>query len=243
MSSRLEALSAAESRSVQGEWLRRVEAEYRSAAITQHLTLWLLQVVAPFELTRMGLAVVEDELAHSELSQQVYRAAGGTATASLEAQQLGLRQPPPAELLSAIQRCVVETFCLGETVAVRLFAKLRAPCEQPDARTALDRIIRDEVRHRDFGWTLLEWLLSTDHGGALRQRITAELPQCFSRLQKTYALSELGKAANANEKLASWGLMRAPSYAAALLESYERDYIPLFESMGIDAKRAWEAAP
>ncbi len=31
---------------VQHEWLRRVEAEYRSAAIAQHLTLWLTQIGA-----------------------------------------------------------------------------------------------------------------------------------------------------------------------------------------------------
>ena len=26
------------------EWMRRIEAEYRSAAVTQHLTLWLIQI-------------------------------------------------------------------------------------------------------------------------------------------------------------------------------------------------------
>jgi hypothetical protein len=31
---------------VRDEWLRRVEAEYRSAVIAQHLGLWLLQIGA-----------------------------------------------------------------------------------------------------------------------------------------------------------------------------------------------------
>ena len=38
------------SNAVRAEWARRVEAEYRSAAITQHLTLWLIQMGASPDL-------------------------------------------------------------------------------------------------------------------------------------------------------------------------------------------------
>ena len=38
---------------VRREWLRRIEAEYRSGAHAQHLTLWLLQLAAPPELIEM----------------------------------------------------------------------------------------------------------------------------------------------------------------------------------------------
>ncbi|MFT3922445.1 MAG: hypothetical protein QM778_07925 [Myxococcales bacterium] len=39
----------------------------------------------------------------------------------------------------------------------------------PVARTALDRILRDEVRHREFGWAPLAWLLETPLGDAFRE--------------------------------------------------------------------------
>ena len=46
---------------------------------------------------------------------------------------------------------VFSGFCI---VAVRLFSRLRQNAAEPVALAALDRILRDEVRHRDFGWTL-----------------------------------------------------------------------------------------
>src|SRR3954469_23798703 len=96
---------------IQREWLRRVEAEYTSAALTQHLALWLLQLTAPLELVRVALSIVEDELAHAELSQAVYAAAGGTAQARLEREGLGLRQPAHAPLELALARVNLELFC------------------------------------------------------------------------------------------------------------------------------------
>ncbi|MEO7331341.1 MAG: ferritin-like domain-containing protein, partial [Minicystis sp.] len=50
------------SEAVRGEWLRRVQAEYRSAAVTQQLTLWLIQMGASPDLISAGLRIVRDEL-------------------------------------------------------------------------------------------------------------------------------------------------------------------------------------
>src|SRR3954449_5948044 len=105
---------------VRDEWRARIAAEYTSAAITQHLVLWLIQAGAPPDLIDAGLAIVADELAHSRLSHDVYTAAGGTAPPVLVREHLGLPRRDPIlelDLLSAI----VRVFCLGETVAVPLF--------------------------------------------------------------------------------------------------------------------------
>lgn len=235
------ALSEADRAAVQHEWQRRIEAEYRSAALTQHMTLWLMQVVAPFELVRMGLAVVEDELVHSELSRATYVAAGGKQLGAMAPSSIGLAQPAPDRLLPAIVKTAVETFCLGETVAVRLFLKLRADCTQVNARTALDRIVKDEVRHKDFGWTLLEWLLSTSEADSVRTLVERALPTMFARLCKNYGHAQLGDAVEPNLARAAWGLMPAPDYAAVLEDTVNRDYVPLFEAHGIDALRAFNA--
>jgi len=232
-------LEPADRNAVQTEWQRRMEAEYSSAVLTHHLTLWLMQLVAPFELTRLGLAIVEDELVHSELSHEVYVAAGGSQAINLQAKRLGLGDVANNEILNGVVRAGVESFCLGETVAVRLFSKLRAPCVQPVAKQALDRILRDEVRHKEFGWTLLEWLLSIPRSSQVRQIIDRELPAMFKRLRANYGFSQLGAARRYVEARAAWGLMPAPDYAATLKETLERDYTPLFGAMDIDAERAW----
>jgi hypothetical protein len=234
-------LEPADSKAIQSEWLRRTEAEYSSAVLTQHLTLWLMQLVAPFELTRAGLAIVEDELVHSELSHQVYIAAGGKQPVDLKAKRLGLADVPRAQLLEGVVRAGVESFCLGETVAVRLFSKLRAPCAQPEAKAALDRILRDEVRHKEFGWTLLEWLLTIPQSDQVRQLVDQELPAMFKRLRANYAYAQLHHEHKPVAARAAWGLMPPPDYAVTLDETLERDYTPLFGALDIDAARAWNA--
>jgi hypothetical protein len=224
---------------VQHEWLRRVQAEYRSALLAQNLTLWLMQLVAPLELVRAGLSIVEDELSHSEASREVYVAAGGTDPADFGG-ALEVRLPPRDQLLHAVVGAAVESFCLGETVAVRLFLRLRAGCTQPVARAALDRIVKDEVRHKEFGWTLLEWLLSTSEANAVRVRIERTLPAMFERLRRNYAYSELRRSAPVEPERAAWGLMPPSHYAEVLGETLERDYVPLFSDFDIDARAAWQ---
>ena len=226
---------------IQREWLRRVEAEYTSAALTQQLGLWLLQLTAPLELVRLALSIVEDELTHAELSQAVYATAGGSARAQLERERLGLRQVAHEPLELALARVNLELFCLGETVAVRLFSRLRQGCSEPVALAALDRILRDEVKHRDFGWTVLEWQLDTEQGEAVRELAQRELPRMFARLRSSYAFDRLGTPSHPDPLARRWGLMPPAEYADALREAVERDYVPRFAELGLEAHVAWAA--
>ena len=165
---------------VREEWRARIAAEYTSAAVTQHLVLWLIQAGAPPDLIDAGLAIVNDELVHSRLSHEVYVAAGGTEPPAIVREQLGLTRTAQ-QLEIDILRIAVRVFCLGETVAVPLFKHLRERCVEPVAKKALDRILRDEVRHRDFGWDLLDWLLSTPMG--------EEIPAMVARVPMLHTTS------------------------------------------------------
>jgi hypothetical protein len=218
---------------VRDEWRARIAAEYTSAAVTQHLVLWLIQAGAPPDLIDAGLAIVADELVHSRLSHDVYVAAGGTAPPALDRDALGLERSHPTLELD-ILRVAVRVFCLGETVAVPLFRHLREPCTEPVARDALDRILRDEVRHRDFGWDLLDWLLSVDPG--LTARVTAALPAMLAELETTYGAGNQAVAGDDGAISAAdraWGLAAPRDYAQILRRTIEKDYIPRFEARGI----------
>jgi len=221
------------------EWLRRVEAEYRSASITQHLTLWLIQIAASPDLIRDGLRIVDDELVHAEMSHVVYTAAGGTEPPQLDRNTLGLRRTGAELLEHDVLRAGVEIFCLGETVAVRLFKELRSECVAKDAKKALDRILVDEVRHRDFGWALLQWLSETPLGPQLMKLAQRELPAMFTRLRGAYAPYAARDESSIPDADRAWGLMPAGWYARVLEETLERDYTPRFAELGIDARRAW----
>jgi hypothetical protein len=219
---------------VQHEWRARIAAEYTSAAITQHLTLWLIQAGAPPDLIDAGLAIVADELAHSRLSHDVYVAAGGTEPPALDRDALDLKRASERLELD-ILRIAVRVFCLGETVAVPLFKHLRENCTEPVARTALDRILRDEVRHRDFGWDLLDWLLSIG-GDDIAQLVAEQLPAMLRELEASYG--------SANEVIAgddgamadgdrAWGLAPPREYADILARTLTRDYAPRFAARDI----------
>lgn len=220
--------------SVRLEWQRRVVAEYGSAAITHSLLGWLMRLGASPTLLHEATRIVDDELVHAEQAFAVLReAGGGNVTLGGE---LGLALAPGQSLLAGVCAHGTRVFCLGETVAVRLFKRLREKTTVEVARIALDRVLIDEVRHRDFGWLLLEWLSQHPEWGKLAASIQQELPAWFEQLMRSY-----GDAADApfDEACRAWGMMPNADYRAALLETVERDYIPRFAEYGIDARSAF----
>ncbi len=234
-------LEAPASQLVREEWLRRVEAEYQSAAITHHLVLWLIQIGSSPDLIRAGLRIVDDELVHSELSFEAYLAARGGGSPALPRETLQLGRDTKIPLEVDVTRCLVNTFCIGETVAVPLFTQLRAGCKVPAARRVLDRVLQDEVRHRDFGWTGLEYLLGLSIAPAVRTLVQRELPAFFGRVRLIY-----GEHAKEHDTIApedrAWGLMPPSEYAAVVERTLTRDWVPRFGALGIDAQAAWNSA-
>jgi 1,2-phenylacetyl-CoA epoxidase catalytic subunit len=122
----------------------------------------------------------------------------------------------------------LEVFCLGETVAVPLFVELRRQCTVLVARQALDRIVKDEVRHRQFGWDLLDYLL--DREPALTDKAQSLLPEAFTRLDARYG-KDFSQGATEAER--AWGLMAPWEYARILSETVETQYRPRFEELGL----------
>lgn len=109
----------------------------------------------------------------------------------------------------------------------------------PIARRTLDRILRDEVRHRDFGWVLLGWLFDLPIGSKLRALVAAELPSPFRRLRSSYAPALLGAERAMSDQDKAWGLMPISRYRAAVDKALARDWRPRFAKVGIDAAIAW----
>ncbi len=222
---------------VRAEWLRRVEAEYRSSAITQTLTLWMTRAGVSPDLIAEGLRIAQDELDHAELSMAVAQAAGATELPRIDRASLTLASGSDATLEDDIVRVALEVFCLGETVAVPLFRSLRERCEEPVARAALDRILVDEVRHRDFGWALLQWML--EQGPEREALVRRQLPAAFAAVRRSYAPVFSGEPSALPADALRWGLMDPPDYAGCLARTLERDWRPRFARLGIDADAAW----
>ncbi|MFO0591100.1 MAG: ferritin-like domain-containing protein [Polyangiaceae bacterium] len=233
------AASPPPSDAVRDEWLRRVQAEYTSAAITQHLGLWLIQIGASPDLIKASLRIVTDEVEHARLSHVAYVRAGGAASPGLAQERLSLRRTPGSTLEGDVARVALQAFCLGETVAVPLFKRLRDGCTVPVARRVLDRVLRDEVRHRDFGWLLLDWLLQQPYAPAVRTVAEAELPGMFRRLADMYGYFEAPTGDHLSPPERAWGLMKVTEYGAIVKRTFARDWRPRFTKRGIDADAAW----
>ncbi|MGI8809964.1 MAG: ferritin-like domain-containing protein [Acidimicrobiales bacterium] len=209
------------------EWSRRTQAEYASAAIAHEVTLWLIQLGAPPDLIRDGLRVVGDELTHSELSAAVAGAAGGVERpVTINASDVaGFGGGASVNGLGAL---VLRFFCIGETVAVPLFRMLRSGCTVPVARQALDRVLRDEAAHRQFGWDVLDWLLTTS-GEPVRLHLEPLLAPALDDVTRAYASSPTGHGSDALEPdVAKWGLAPPSAYAATVLEAVRRELLPRF---------------
>ncbi len=214
------------------EWLRRVEAEYTSSAITASFVQWMIRLGAPPELIRDGLQIVDDELEHASLSARVAAEAGCDAPPRLIQESLGLSRTEAPLWLDTLW-AAVETFCLGETVAVPLFVAMRAECTVESARAALDRIVRDEVRHRDFGWASLDWFTQT-RGDEARRQVERALPSMMQRLRVHYGQRGDAPSPKTSTVEAQWGLLPLARYAEILERCIQRDYVPRFETLGID---------
>ncbi len=217
---------------VGAEWLRRVEAEYTSCAITASFVQWLIRLGAPPELIRDGLRIVDDELEHATLSHVVAREAGNDERPRLVQESLGLRRSEAPLWLDALW-AAVESFCLGETVAVPLFVAMRADCTVESARAALDRIVRDEVRHRDFGWSCLDWFTQT-WGDDARRHVERALPDMMQRLRRNYAQHGAAPSRETARVDSQWGLLPIARYGEILERCVDRDYVPRLLALGID---------
>lgn len=211
------------------EWGRRTEVEYRSAAITQTFVLWLIQVGASPDLVRAGLRIVEDEIDHAALSHEVYVAAGGTSPPVLDRAELRL-EAISADLETDVLLACVRTFCLGETVAVPLFRNLRRGCTCAVARTALDRILRDEGRHSAFGWKALDWFLDAWGDDLVTETIAPELDHMVNDLRTVYRACEDDSFDEADRP---WGLAPSSEYASIVERTITHELLPRFAKRGL----------
>jgi hypothetical protein len=214
------------------EWLGRIEAEYRSAAITQETVLWLIQAGASPDLVRAGNRIVDDELVHAELSRKVWEAAGGGGVPRLDRTTLQIGRTH-TDLELDLACAVVKIFCLNETVAVPLFANLRRGATVLVARRALDRILKDEVRHRDFGWTALAWMLALPNAAAIARTIREGLPGWLAELERSYGDDLQNGNQSVSDDERAWGLAPASEFAAILHRTKERDYPRRFARAGL----------
>ena len=172
--------------------------------------------------------IVGDEMAHAELSRDVFLAAGGDeAEIPIARDSLWSRRETDAPLEMQALATVADVFCCGETVAVPLFRAIREPTEEPVALIALDRILRDESVHRAFGWDTLDEILEI-LGEPARDLVRSRVSTYIERLRTAYVYREKPSSPCTEEEL-RWGRMAPERYGEITQQCIAEVILPRFE--------------
>jgi 1,2-phenylacetyl-CoA epoxidase catalytic subunit len=212
------------------EWRNRVAAEYRSASITAQTLHWAIVVALPEPILKTAIRIVGDEIDHATLSHEVLvEIGGGDEPVALNPHHLSLPEASEGPL-PALVDAVVDNFCLGETFAVPLFARMREGTTLPVARAALDRILRDEAVHRAFGWDTLDEIIALAPD-PVRARIQARLPGWLSSFAQGYGTLRPQEPLSDDERGA--GLIRLDEYVEIWHRTVRDDLSQRFARRGI----------
>lgn len=218
------------------QWRERVVAEYGSAAIASQLLHWLIQIGVSPDLLFRSQEVVREELMHTEVSRTVYLDAGGSEDAiAINPQQLLIPHADGFEMLYRAMEFTADFFCCGETVAAPLFQAMVDVSKVDSAKKSLKRIVKDEEGHGEFGWELLDELLSfstTEQREGLKEKVPSFVVRIIEAYAADFSLSDDDKA---------WGLIAGKDYSEITRMVAADQLIPQFESLlgNIPNLRKW----
>lgn len=136
-------------------WRMREQAEHEAAMQFAHLARELAVTGFPDALTELALRASRDETRHAALCRGVV-AAHAPGLPPLEPRPLARLGPPS---LSRRQRALYQAValcCVTETLSVALLLEMRSCVRDPPVVVAVTRIARDESRHSQLGWAVLE---------------------------------------------------------------------------------------
>jgi len=205
------------------EWRNRVTAEYTSAALTARVLHLAITCGVDRSLLDTARRIVGDELDHAELSDQARLALGDQdVPLGLEVSRLEPPQSPDGPLADLVDHCCT-SFCLGETLAVPLFAAMRTHADHPAIQPVLTRVLADEAVHRAFGWDLLDALIDLDPPG-VRDRAATTLPRALASYRAAY--HDLPPAAPLTEQERSAGLLPTQVYREVFRTTVTRTIVP-----------------
>lgn len=216
------------------EWSTRSGLEYASGAAAHHFTLWLMQLGASPDLLRAGLDVVEDELRHAESCRALLTGFDAPPLPVLNQETLQLSRRGDASLVRNLLRACVQAFCLDETTAVRMFQAMRRGAKVPAARDLIEEFLADEVRHREFGWVTLEWLVRGPHADEVRPHVEADFAELVAGRRAYFGdAAAIAAAARLLPEERAWGLLDRGEYVDVFATTVERDIGPRLEKLGL----------
>jgi len=146
-------------------WLEGAALEHASVAEFARLSLVLMAHGAPPELLAETHRAALDEIRHAETC---FAIAGKITGKTHVAGDLEIARASTDASIEALARWTLRDGCLGETAAAMELDVLAAETEDEDVATALAGMARDEHRHAELAWRILELAIEKDANAAWR---------------------------------------------------------------------------
>jgi hypothetical protein len=153
-------------------WERDAQMECASVPAFHQLAAELLEHGAPLSLVERALDAADDEMQHAALCARLAsRHLGRVVQPTLPPGEAR----PPLPGLPGLVRLATESWldgCLSEGFAAAHATSAAAQASDAQARAAQRRIARDETRHAELGWSVLEFA-ARKGGAAVRESVRA----------------------------------------------------------------------
>jgi hypothetical protein len=166
---------AADGRDAGSFLARAAELEAASVYAFRQLLHELTALDAPEALRAAARAALADELMHAAATAALARRYGATVRAPVVC-------ATPLRTKLAIARENAEEGCVRETYGALVAAHQAAHAQDPEVRTTLARIARDELRHAALGWAVAAWL-EPQLSGAERRQLDAARSRALQTLR------------------------------------------------------------
>jgi hypothetical protein len=153
-------------------WLEGAAAEHASVAEFARLSLVLMAHGAPPELLAETHRAALDEIAHAKTCFTIAAKLTGETYA---AGPLDVARADADASIEALARCTLRDGCLGEAAAAMELEALAREEDDADVATAIRGMARDERRHAELAWRILDFAIATDARAAWRAIDAEEL--------------------------------------------------------------------
>ena len=102
----------------------------------------------------------------------------------------------------------------------------------------LKRILKDESVHREFGWSLLDYLLARD-SETTKEIARTHLGPFLRQYQQGYGTDHASLPERVSSKEEPYGVMPLARYVKVFQEALHQVILPRFAKRGIDAEALW----
>jgi hypothetical protein len=161
-------------------WLEGAAAEHASVAEFARLSLVLMTMGAPPELLAETHRAALDEIAHAKTC---FAIAGKITGITHSAGPLDVARAPRDASIEGLASCTLRDGCVGEAAAAMELEALASVEEDEDVATAIAGMAKDERRHAELAWSILEFAIDEDAHAAWRA-----IDACVAKLEPNTAI-------------------------------------------------------